>query len=163
MGLKDNLPQFIAEEKYTKEVLDAIQPEIDNLKLRLSNLLLECCVTTCTEYGIKRFEEDYSIVYNAELSLDERKRQVINKMLNKKILTFDELAELVKRNIEGGQFYISNMAEKYSFSIMITDENYKAELFEAIRAIRPAHLKFDIKIVKYERRCNTFYCGTEPL
>lgn len=163
MSLRDNLPQFIADEKYTKEILDAIQPEIDKIRMKLISSLLECCVTTCSEAGLSRFEKDYSIVYNAELSFDERKRQVINKMLNKRVLTFDELSEFIKRNVNEGQFYISNMAEEYAFSVMITDNNYKEELFNAIKAIRPAHLVFEVKIVTYQRRCNTFNAGVEPL
>ncbi len=58
MGLKDNLPEFIAEEKYTSEILEAIEPEINNIKLKLTEILLECCISTCSNNGIKRFEQD---------------------------------------------------------------------------------------------------------
>ena len=72
MTLKSNLPQFVAEEKYTSEILDAIEPEIENIKLKLSQILLECSISTCSINGVKRFEEDYGIPYNPSLSLDAR-------------------------------------------------------------------------------------------
>ena len=156
MGLKDNLPKFIAEEKYTNEILNAIEPEIDNLNTRLNNILLECCVSTCSEFGLNKFEQDYAIQKNVEFSIDERKRRVINKMLNKKRLTKEGLANFIKRNIDGKQFYISNFAEEYKFKVMITDPEYEEKLYEALYYARPAHLIFEIKIVSYERRCGTF-------
>ena len=156
MGLKDNLPKFIAEEKYTSEILDAIEPEIDKLNARLNKILLECCVSTCSEFGLNKFEQDYAIQKSTEFSIDERRRRVINKMLNKKRLTKEELGNFIKRNIDGKQFYISNFAEEYKFKVMITDSEYEEKLYEALYYARPAHLIFEIKIVSYERRCGTF-------
>lgn len=163
MSLKDNLPQFIAEEKYTKEVLEAIEPEIDKIKLKLTQALLESCISTCSSIGMRRFEEDYAIKYDAELSIEERRRQVINKMLAKKRLTKEELANFIKRNLDGGQYYISNMAEKYEFSVRITNEDYKEELYKALFGVRPAHLIFDVSLVAYERRCGSFNCNQEVI
>ncbi len=158
MGLKENLPQFIAHEKYTEEVLDAIEGEIDKIKIKLNEILLECCISTCSEVGLEKFERDYSIIKNVEFSIEERKKEVINKMLNKKRLTKDELVNFIKRSVDKTQFYISNIAEEYKFEIMLIDENYKNKLYEALFKARPAHLIFSIKMVSYERRCGTFSC-----
>ena len=159
MTLKDNLPQFVAEEKYTSEILDAIEPEIENLKLKLSQILLECSISTCSTEGIKRFENDYGIPYLPSLNADIRRKNVINKMLAKKRLTETELISFIKRNIDNSQFYISNEAEKYQFTVYLVDENYKEKLYEALFNARPAHLIFNIKITSYEKRCNTFNCN----
>ena len=159
MGLKNNLPQFIAEEKYTKEILDAIEPEIDNIKAEIEKMLLECCISTCSETGLKRYEEDYSIQYDASFSIKERKKRVINKMLNKKRLTFEELANFIKRNVDNTQFYISNFAEEYKLKILLIDESYKEKLYEALFRARPAHLMFEIIVVSYAKRCGVFNCG----
>ncbi len=161
MGLKENLPLFIAEEKYTQEILDAIEPEIEKIKIMLFEALLECCVTTASTKGVRRFEKDYSIKYDAELSLSDRKRQIINKMLARKILTKENLANLVKRNIEDGQFYIANLAEEYKFRVMITDANYEEKLYKILYEARPANLIFDIILVSYERRCGAFGCNCQ--
>lgn len=154
--LKENIPKFLYEEKYSKELINAIQPEIDKIKLQLSNLLLECCVSTCSEIGIKRFEKDYAIKFNPNLSLSERKKCVINRMLAKKRLTKSELNEFVKRNIDGEQYFISNEAEEYTFKVMLVNENYENSLYEALFSARPSHLVFNIELVNYERRCGTF-------
>lgn len=159
MGLKDNLPQFVAEEKYTKEVLEAIEPEIDKIKMKLNAIMLECCINTCGIDGIKRFEKDYDITYNAVLTIEERRRQVINKMLSKKRLTKAGLADFIKRNINNSQYYISNMAEDYAFKVRIVEEKYTEELFNALFKARPANLVFNIEIVNYKQRCKTFNCG----
>ncbi len=159
MTLKENLPQFIAEEKYTSEILDAIQPEIENIKLKLSQILLECSISTCSVNGVERFEKDYGIPYNSNLSLDERRKNVINKMLAKNRLTEEELINFIKRNVDGSQFYISNEAEKYQFTVYLIDKTYEEKLYQALFKARPSHLVFNIKLTKYEKRCNTFNCG----
>ncbi len=159
MPLKENLPKFIAEEKYIKEVLEAIEPEIDKIKIEISKMLLECCVSTCSDYGLKKFEKDFSIRYDANLTIEERRRNVINKMLAKKRLTKEGLNDFIKRNLNNGQFYVSNEAEQYSFKVRIINENLKEELYQALYKARPAHLVFDVDIVSYERRCGTFNCN----
>lgn len=159
MALKDNLPQFVVEEKYTSEILDAIEPEIDNIKLKLSQIILECSISTCSIDGIKRFEQDYGIAYNPGLGVDVRRKNIINKMLAKKRLTEDELINFIKRNIDGSQFYISNEAEQYQFTVYLIDENYKQKLYQALFNVRPCHLVFNIKLTSYEKRCNTFNCN----
>lgn len=158
MSLFENLPQFIVEEKYTKEILNAIEPEIDKIRQELTKKLLETCVSTCSLVGVEKFETDYSIKFDSNLSLDERKINIINKMLSKKRLTKNELANFIKRNLNNGQYYISNMAEEYQFKVMLVDENYKEKLQKALFEARPAYLNFQIEIVKYERRCGTFNC-----
>lgn len=159
MSLKENLPEFVSNEKYTKEILDAIEPEIDKLLVLLNSILLECCVSTCSNVGLTRYEKDYSLEKNIELSFDERKREVINKMLNKKRLTKEELANFVRRNIDGTQFYISNFAEEYKFEVAIIDPSYEEKLYKALFKARPAHLLFSIKVTSYQRRCGTFSCN----
>ena len=159
MGLKDNLPAFIANERYTSEILDAIEPEIDKIRIEIIKSILECCVSTCSENGLVRYEEDYAIPYNAEFSLDERKREVINKMLAKRRLTKEEFANFVRRNVDNKQFYISNLAEEYKFMIALIDEEYVEKLYNAVYKARPAHLRFEIIMTSYERRCGTFKCN----
>lgn len=163
MGLKDNLPQFVAEEKYTKEILEAIEPEINKVKTKLIETLFETCISTCTDEGIKRFEKDYSIKFDASLTSDERRRQVINKMLAKKRLTKEELANFIKRNIGNGQYYITNIAEKYSFKVRVVDGEHIEQLYKALYTVRPAHLVFSVDLTSYERRCGTFNCNQDVL
>lgn len=163
MTLKENLPMFITNERYMSETLDAIQPEIDKILIELEKILLECCISTCSTVGLQRYEEDYAIETSAELSIDERRKTIINKMLSKKILTFEELGNLIKRNIDNKQFYISNFAEEYKFKIMLTDGEYTQKLYNALYKAKPAHLIFEIILVSYERRCGTFSCNEDSI
>lgn len=163
MTLKDNLPSFIANEPYISEVLNSIQPEIDDIITQLEKILLECSISTCSVLGLQKYEKDYAIETMAELSIDERKANVINKMLAKRILTFEELGLLIKRNIDNKQFYVSNLAEEYKFKVMIMDEEYMAKLYNALYKARPAHLVFELILVSYERRCGTFSCNENTI
>lgn len=74
MTLKSNLPQFVAEEKYTSEILDAIEPEIENIKLKLSKILLECSISTCSINGVKGLKKImvYHIIQAWALILEEK-------------------------------------------------------------------------------------------
>lgn len=161
MSLLDNVYQGITKIEGLKDVMLAIDPEIQLLRNDITRLQKELYVKT-TEFFIKRWEADFSLSYDPALSLQERRQRILNKLARKKPLTWKNLELLIKNNIDNPQFYISNDSANYHFTIIVQTENYE-QMRKALQKAKPAHLTFDIVVTQYFRRCGTFACGTEPL
>lgn len=161
MSLLDNVDPRIGQILGLKEIMLAIDPEIQLIRDDISQLIKELYVKT-TENFIKRWEDDFSLPYDSSLSLQQRRQRILNKLARKKTLTWKNLELLVKNNIDNPQFYLSNDSANYHFTIIVQTENYQ-EMKKAVKQAKPAYLTFDVIVTQYFRRCGTFNCGTEPL
>ena len=164
MALNDieHLPKIVTDISGINDVLLAINPEIIQLRADLSDTLKELYVKT-TENLISRWEADFSIKYDASLSLAQRRQQILNRMATKQVLNWDNLKTLIRNNIgDNVQFYIVNDSANFYFRIYVmTDDT--SDLEKAVKKAKPAYLTFDIVVTDWVRRCATFVCGTNPL
>lgn len=155
--LTDNLPKIITDIDGIKDILLAIDPEIQLLRDDLSNLLKELYVKT-TENFITRWEKDFALSYDSSLTLTQRRQRILNKLARKKTLNWENLRLLIKNNITKPQFYIINDSQNYHFRIIVQESDYTM-LENTLKTAKPAYLTFDIVVSEYFRRCGTFYCG----
>lgn len=164
MSLVDNehLPKIVTKVDGIRDVLLAIDPEVVLMRENISQLKKELYVKT-TEKLITRWEKDFSLSYDATLSLQQRRQRILNKLARKKTLNWENLRLLIKNNILKPQFYISNNSGEYSFKIFLEEENI-SELKNALDKAKPAYLVYELIVTEFFRRyCGTFNCGTEPL
>lgn len=158
----EHLPKVVTDILGIKDVLLAIEPEIIQLREDISDLIKELYVKT-TEDFITRWEKDFSLKYDASLTLAQRRQRILNKLARKKPLTWDNLKLLIKNNLaENVQFYLSNDSANYHFRIIVATDDY-SEMEKAVKQAKPAYLTFDILVTDIVRRCGTFNCGTSPL
>lgn len=158
----EHLPKVVTNAIGIKDVLLAIEPEIIQLREDISDLLKELYVKTTEEF-ITRWEKDFSLKYDASLTLEQRRQRILNKLARKRPLTWDNLKLLIKNNLaENVQFYLSNDSANYRFKIIVASDDY-AEMEKAVKQAKPAYLTFDILVTDIVRRCGTFNCGTNPL
>lgn len=157
----EHLPKCVTNIISIKDILLAIDPEIQLLRDDISQLVKEFYVKT-TDKFIERWEKDFSLPYDSSLSLQQRRQRILNKLARKKTLNWKNLRLLIQNNLEKPQIYIINDSGNYHFRIIIQDPNYE-EMEKAIKTAKPAYLTFDILVTEYFRRCGTFYSGTEPL
>lgn len=158
---REHLPKIVTDIDGIRDVLLAIDPEIQLLRDDISQLIKELYVKT-TEKLINRWEKDFSLPYNASLTLQQRRQRILNKLARKKTLTWKNLKLLVRNNITKPQFYIVNDSANYHFRIIIQESDYTM-LENALNTAKPAYLTFDIVVTEYFRRTGTFNAGTEPL
>lgn len=165
MALNDieHLPNIVTKTNGINDVLLAIDPEIIQLRTDISNLLKELYINT-TDQLIARWEKDFSLKYDASLTLAQRRQRVLNKLARKKPLTWANLKTLIKSNIgQTTQFYIANDSANYFFRIYVATDNISG-LQQAIKQAKPAYLTFEILVSEFfSRYCGTFYCNTNPL
>ena len=158
----EHLPKVVTNVLGIKDVLLAIEPEIIQLREDISDLIKELYVKT-TEDFITRWEKDFSLKYDAGLTLEQRRQRILNKLARKRPLTWQNLRLLIKNNLaENVQFYLSNDSANYHFRIIVATNDY-SEMEKAVRQAKPAYLTFDILVTDIVRRCGTFNCGTNPL
>lgn len=158
----EHLPKVVTNAIGIKDVLLAIEPEIIQLREDISDLVKELYVKT-TEDFITRWENDFSLKYDASLTLAQRRQRVLNKLARKRPLTWQNLNLLVKNNLaENVQFYLSNDSANYRFRILVATNDY-SEMEKAVRQAKPAYLIFEVIVTDIVRRCGTFYSGTNPL
>lgn len=158
----EHLPKVVTNVLGIKDVLLAIEPEIIQLREDISDLIKELYVKT-TEDFITRWEKDFSLKYDAGLTLEQRRQRILNKLARKRPLTWNNLRLLIKNNLaENVQFYLSNDSANYHFRIIVASNDY-SEMEKAVRQAKPAYLTFDILVTDIVRRCGTFNCGTNPL
>lgn len=163
MAIYDNehLPKIVTSAIGIKDVLIAIDPEIQLLRDDITQLIKELYVKT-TEKFITRWEKDFSLPYDSSLTLNQRRVRILNKLARKKTLNWKNLRILIQQNLEKPQIYIVNDSSNYHFRILVQDPNYE-QMEKAVKTAKPAYLTFDIIVTEYFRRCGTFRCGTEPL
>ena len=164
MSLIDNehLPKVVTKIDGIRDVLLAIDPEVVLMRENISQLKKELYVKT-TEKLIDRWEKDFSLSYDASLTLQQRRQRILNKLARKKTLNWENLRLLIKNNILKPQFYIVNNSGEYSFKIFL-EENNVSELKNALDKAKPAYLVYELIVTEFFRRyCGDFNCGTEPI
>lgn len=163
MSIYDNehLPNSVTDVIGIKDVLLAIDPEIQTIRTDISELIKELYVNT-TDKFITRWEKDFSLPYDSSLTLKQRRARILNKLARKKTLNWTNLRKLIQENLDKPQIYIVNDSGNYHFRIIVQDPNYE-QMEKAVKTAKPAYLTFDILLTEYFRRCGTFRCGTEPL
>lgn len=163
MLLADNehLPKRITSIDGIRDILLAIDPEIQLLRDDISQLKKELYIKT-TENLIDMWEKDFSLAYDASLTLQQRRQRLLNKLARKKTLNWENLNLLIKNNIQKPQFYIINDSGNYHFRVIIQENDYSL-LEKALNQAKPAYLTFDILVTEYFRRVGTFNTGTEPI
>ena len=67
------LPDFLQRYREYKIILETEQIELDNIHLRISNLLSDAFIDTATEEGIAHKERMYGIIPPEGASLEERR------------------------------------------------------------------------------------------
>lgn len=163
MLLADNehLPKVTTETEGIRDILLAIDPEIQLLRDDISQLKKELFIKT-TEKLIDRWEKDFSLTPDSSLTLQQRRARLLNKLGRKKTLNWENLKILIRNNITKPQFYIMNDSANFFFRIMIQERDYTI-LENALKQAKPAYLTFDIIVTEYFRRTGTFVTGTEPI
>lgn len=157
----EHLPKLVTDIIGIKDILLAINPEIQLLREDITGLEKELYIKTTEKY-ISRWEKEFNLPYNASLTLQERRLRVLNKLARKKTLTFENLKLLIRNNLDNPQFYLSNHSSQYHFTIMVQTPNYK-EMEQAVAQAKPAYLTFDVIVTEYFRRTDTFNCGSNPV
>ena len=175
--LRNDIPNFCYSIKQIKDLIDAIQPEIDRINEILDQMKSDVHITTTSV--IERFERDYGIVPDSSKPLEDRVLTILNLKNIKNTFTEEQLRALVERNYKSNKFQVIFNFSDYSFNVLLQDDRPINNLLPALEKANPAHLAFLLSLLigglkitlkgttviisDLIRRCGTFNCGVDPL
>ena len=143
--IKDNLPLFVYKIKQMKELIDAEESELEYLYKFFEEFSNEFNIFSCID-TIKRFEKDYAIEPNEELSIEQRKLRILIKKYQKLLPTVVNLEDMIKRLLSADAVKIREVGCKFDIyvgSAALLENMDMAKKF--FKEVRPAH--FDYKFI----------------
>lgn len=157
--IKDNLPLFVYKIKQMKELIDAEESELEYLYKFFEEFSREFNIFSCMD-TIKRFEKDYAIEPNEELSIAQRRLKILIKKYQKLIPTIANLEDVIKRLLGADIVKIREVGcrlDVYVGSAILLENMDIAKKF--FKDVRPAH--FDYKFINSVPRDEvaTIYIG----
>ena len=157
--IKDNLPLFVYKIKQMKELIDAEESELEYLYKFFEEFSREFNIFSCMD-TIKRFEKDYAIEPNEELSIAQRRLKILIKKYQKLIPTIANLEDVIKRLLGADIVKIREVGcrlDVYVGSAILLENMDIAKKF--FKDVRPAH--FDYKFINSVTRDEvaTIYIG----
>lgn len=143
--IKDNLPLFVYKIKQMKELIDAEEVELEHLYSFFEELSNEFNIFSCID-TIERFEKDYAIEPNAELSISQRRLKILVKKYQKLLPTIVNLEDTIKGLLDADVVKIKEVGCRFDIyvgSASLLDNMDIAKKF--FKDVRPAH--FDYKFI----------------
>ena len=154
--IKDNLPLFVYKIKQMKELIDV---EIEYLYSFFEELSNEFNIFSCND-TIERFERDYAIEPNAELSISQRRLKILVKKYQKLLPTIANLEDTIKSLLNADIVKIKEVGCRFDIYVgsasLLENMDIAKKFF---KDIRPAH--FDYKFINSVPRDEvaTIYIG----
>lgn len=142
--LKKSVPPFVAQMREMAELFVAEQPELDRMESDLSRLLSQFYIKTA-DYSLDRWEEDFGLAADPELTLHQRRARVLAKLNSRPPATVRRLENLVRQTMGEENVWIEEHPEDYSFTVYIQEDQLSDLLGiadQAMRETRPAHLNY---------------------
>ena len=143
--IRDNLPNFIYDIKQMKELIDAEESELLYLYKFFEEFSNEFNIFSCID-TIKRFEKDYAIEPNEELSIAQRRLRILIKKYQKLLSTLVNLEDAIKRLVSADVVKIREVGCRFDIYIgsaaLLENIDIAKKFF---KDIRPAH--FDYKFI----------------
>lgn len=145
------LPEFVLAMEEIKELLEAVQPEIDRLENFLIQLLNQLLINEADNY-LNRYEKIYNLS-GAGLTIEERRKNILAKEnANYSSNVYSILEELKK--MTGLPVEIKEIFEEKMFTVALIQNNLSNEYVSAIRnyldMVKPAHIGYILSLIRYE-------------
>jgi hypothetical protein len=143
--IRDNLPPFVYEIKQMKELIDAEESELGELGYLYSffkDLSNEFSIFSCIE-TIKRFERDYAIEPNEELTLSQRRLRILVKKYQKLLPTIANLEDTMKSVLDADVVKIKEVGCRFDIYVgsasLLENMDIAKKFF---KDVRPAHFEY---------------------
>mgnify|MGYP001134558735 CR=1 FL=1 len=142
--LKDDITPLFADTEQIQELFEAEQPELDALEAAVGAWIRELHIMTATD-TIERWEKDYCLDHNAELTIEQRRARVFSQKMQRKIPRKENIEETLRQML--GAVRVSIQEADCRFVVMVETmtlvDNLKiAENY--FRKIRVAHFGFEL-------------------
>ncbi len=142
--LRNHLPDFVLKVDAFADLLDAEQPEIDQMRERICEILNSSRIERATIRGIEQWEDLLGFGHKPEWELERRKERVRTRMLPKSPMTAKMLKELIEAS-GGVECELEIDAQKHLCTVVFVGEygvpRYLPDIMSEVEQVRPYHVK----------------------
>lgn len=139
--LRDDITPLFAATEQIRELFEAEQPELDALELAVAGWIRELHVMTATE--IERWEDDYHLDHNTDLTLEQRRARIFAKKMQRRIPKRANIEEAIQQLL--GAVRVSIQEKECMFTVTVESMTLIDNLAIAedyFRKVRVAHFGF---------------------
>ena len=140
--LRDDITPLFADTEQIRELFEAEQPELDALEAAVGRWIQELHVMTAAD-TIERWEKDYCLDHNSELTWEQRRARVFSKKMQRKIPKKENIEETIRQMLGAMRVFIQE--EACMFTVLIESMTLIDNLRIAVdyfRKVRVAHFGF---------------------
>lgn len=143
------LPPFMQKYLELRQVMEAEQPEVDDLWTACENALDDQFIMDATTYGVKRWENMLMITPKDTDTLDERKFRILTKLNQELPYTLTKLKEALTTLCGADGFSIDLQPENYHVEVKLalSNQNNYQEVVNLLTKMIPANLTQHVKIM----------------
>lgn len=143
------LPPFMQEYLEMQKIMEAEQPEVDNLWSAYENILADQFIMDATERGVNRWETMLNITSKDTDTLDERKFRILTKMNQELPYTLTKLKEALTTLCGADGFYIDLQPEQYHITVKLAlfNKNNYQDVVNLLTKMIPANLTQYVQIM----------------
>lgn len=144
MGLRQNIPPFLADMPQMADLMDAEQAEIDRIERAAEQMLREFSVSQFTEKTAALWEEFLGFTPAPGWEIERRRERVRSRLLSQRRMTLPVFQEIVE-SMAMSQVEISENADLSTIVIKFIGiygvTPYLEDVQAEVERIRPYHLK----------------------
>ena len=118
-NLIGHLPRFLRDIKEYKEICTVEEIELENLELKIKEIITEVSAETAKNYGLERYEKILNIVNTTE-DVEERRFKIKSKLTNQLPFNMKWLDNKLKSLVGVGNYKIDLDSENYQITIQIS-------------------------------------------
>lgn len=144
MGLRQNIPQFLADIPQMEDLMGTEQTEIDRIEQHTDDMLQEFFVSQFTEETARYWEELMGFSPAPDWELERRRERVRSRMLSQKRMTLPVFQEIVE-SMAMTEVEIREDPDNYLVTVKFVGiygiTPYLDDVKAEVEQIRPYHIK----------------------
>lgn len=144
MGLRQNIPAFVADIPQMADLMDAEQPEVERIEQKADDMLEEFFTATFTEETARYWEEFLGFSYAPDWELERRRERVRSRLISQRRMTravFQEVVESMAMTEVELYEDADNSTVTIKFVGIYGVTPYLEDVMAEVEQIRPYHLK----------------------
>lgn len=147
--LVNYLPRYMQEYTEMNAIMNAEQPEIDDLWGAIEKAFADQYILDATEYGVMRWESMLNISPKNTDTLDERKFRILARLNQELPYTLTRLKEVLTNLCGADGFTIDLQAAQYHIEIKlgVGNHNNYQEVMDLLKKMIPANLTQAVSVM----------------
>ena len=142
------LPWYYQDSKIMQGIMHGDAEEVEAIRADIEFIFSQFYIDTATESGVVLWEKELGITPISGAALELRKAQIKAKLQRPAIMTPKQIQSIANLFTKSGGAVVTEVPGSYHFHVKIPfgDLLWPAEMKEAIREAKPAHLGFDVAL-----------------